>query len=205
MNQYIELRDKYNTGEYKIKFVSKKGRFSLDLYNSFRIPLIGKIAYGKSIMSVDISLTQMGFAQSLYLSSFKQDHAFGRENRINFAEYKAYVMHGFMENATNTDMDFAHCFVGMIGELGETIDNYKKIIWHKKHIDRVKVLEETSDFLWYFTAFLALADISLAELMAINKAKLDERYKNGRNDLTFRDTKIEYELMSKIINNKHHI
>lgn len=200
LNQFLEFRTKYQTGEYKVKLRNRKGEFSLELYKSVRFPFIGKIGYGQRVMSIDISLSQLGFAQSLYLSSFKGDNSFGRENKINFAEYKAYVMHGFNENATHTPMDLMHACIGMSGELGEVHDAIKKYVFHGKPLDKTKIIEELGDKYWYDTAFLALMDISLADVLMANKIKLDSRYRDGRRDLMFRDTKIEYELMTKALN-----
>jgi len=200
LNQFLEFRSRYQTGEYKVKLRNRRGEFTLELYPCFRLPFIGKIGYGKSVMSVDVSLSQLGFAHSLYMSSFRGDGSFGRENKINFAEYKAYVMHGFNENATNSPMDLMHACIGMSGELGEVHDAIKKYVFHGKPLDKVKIIEELGDRIWYDTAFLALMDISLADVLTANKVKLDSRYADGRRDLMFRDTKIEYELMTKALN-----
>lgn len=205
LNQFIEFRSKYSTGEYKVKLKNRKGDFSLELYKCIKLPIIGKIGYGDRVMSIDVSLGQLAFAHSLYMSSFKSDGSFGRENKINFAEYKAYVMHGFNENATNSPMDLMHACLGMSGELGEVQDAIKKYVFHGKPLDKVKIIEELGDRIWYDTAFLSLMDISLADVLTANKAKLDSRYKDGRRDLVFRDTKVEYELMTKALNgNGHH-
>lgn len=204
MNKFNEFRDLYSTGQYKIKVVSRHhGKFSLELFKSVRIPFIGKVGYGKSIRSLDLSFSQLGFAESLYLSSFGKDATFGRENKINYAEYKAYVMNGFNENATNTPMDLMHACIGMSGELGEVQDAIKKHVFHGKPLDKIKIIEELGDRLWYDTAFLCLMDISLADVLMANKVKLDSRYKHGRRDLMFRDTKVEYELMNKALTNGH--
>lgn len=200
LNRFLEFRNKYQTGDYKVKFKNRKGDFSLELYKSIRLPLIGKIGYGQCVMSIDISLSQLGFAQSLYLSSFRSDGDFGRENKLNFAEYKAYVMHGFNENATNSPMDLMHACLGFAAETGEVLDAIKKHVFHGKPLDRVNLISEFGDSEWYRAALLSLLDISQADILAANKAKLDSRYPHGRRDLIFRDTKIEYDRMSNVIN-----
>lgn len=200
MNHFSEFRDKHSTGAYKVKFRVKKGQFALELYKCYKLPIIGKVAHGKPVHTIDISISQLSFAHSLYMSSFKAENTFGRENKINFAEYKAYVMHGFMENATHSPMDLMHACIGMSGELGEVHDAIKKYVFHGKPLDKIKIIEETGDFVWYFAVFLSLMDISFADVLVANKIKLDSRYKDGRRDLMFRNTKVEYELMDEALN-----
>jgi len=91
----------------------------------------------------------------------------------------------------------------MSGELGEVQDAIKKYVFHGKPLDRIKIIEESGDFMWYLTAFFCLMDIAIADVLTANKIKLDSRYKNGRRDLMFRDTKIEYDLMHNALNGKN--
>lgn len=117
---------------------------------------------------------------------------FGKEEDIDFQKYKEYVMKGFSENATNTPMDLMHCCVGFAAEAGEVLDEIKKFTFHNKPMNKTEVILEFGDAFWYQAALMCLLDISLADILAANKIKLDERYKNGRQDLMFRDTKLEY-------------
>lgn len=202
INQYMRFRELYQTGVYKAKLSVDKGAFSIQLYKCIRIPFTNwKIAYGKHELSVATSMSQLAFAENLYHSSFKTQ-PFGREDRMNFAEYSAYVMHGFMENATHDSMDLMHALIGMSGELGEVQESVKKHIFHGKEFDRIKLIEEMGDAVWYQTAFMSLMGISFIDILVANKTKLDQRYKNGRRDLMFRNPKLEYKIMTEKLKEK---
>ncbi len=125
--------------------------------------------------------------------------AFGSENNLDFDKYKKYVMSGFGENATGTPVDKAHAALGAVTELGECCDWVKKDVFHGKIIDKIKLTEEFGDALFYIAALLDLYGITMADILAANKAKLDYRYKNGRQDLIFRDTKMEYKIISDAV------
>lgn len=201
INQYTRLRELYITGAYKAKLIIKKGAFSLALYKCINIPLLGKIGYGKAEVIVPISVSQLGFAEAMYHSCFKTK-VFGREDKIRWSEYSAYVMHGFMENATHGPMDLMHALIGMSGELGEVQEAVKKHIFHGKEYDRIKLVEEFGDFIWYSTAFMSLMGISLIDVLVANKTKLDQRYKDGRRDLMYRNPTLEYKLMTEKLKEK---
>lgn len=74
--------------------------------------------------------------------------------------------------------------LGIGGEAGEIADTVKKILFHGKKYDeetRQHLIKELGDVIWY-VAFMArnVLEISVEEVIQINKQKLEERYKGGK-------------------------
>jgi NTP pyrophosphatase (non-canonical NTP hydrolase) len=87
-----------------------------------------------------------------------------------------------MNKASRTDanlggeMDNVHYIFGMLTELGELADIFKKNIAYKKTIDWVNAKEELGDFCWYLANFCKKNDLDLEEILDTNIAKLEARY-----------------------------
>lgn len=69
-----------------------------------------------------------------------------------------------------------HYLLGVGTEAGELQDALKKLVIYGKPIDRVNVIEEVGDVLWYLSRTLSLLDSSFEEAMTRNNAKLKARY-----------------------------
>jgi len=77
------------------------------------------------------------------------------------------------------DHQFARLLHGMIGvctEAGELQDMVKKALIYNKPFDRVNVLEECGDVLWYLALCLDACGFTMQEAMERNIAKLRTRY-----------------------------
>lgn len=66
--------------------------------------------------------------------------------------------------------------MGLAGEAGEVCDELKKVLIHGKTLDRVKLIDELGDVLWYFQHTLNEFGISVEEVVRHNVFKLCERY-----------------------------
>jgi NTP pyrophosphatase (non-canonical NTP hydrolase) len=80
---------------------------------------------------------------------------------------------------TLSDHGFARLMHGMIGvctEAGELQDMVKKALIYNKPFDRVNVLEEIGDCLWYCALALDAAGYTMAECMEKNIDKLRVRF-----------------------------
>lgn len=72
--------------------------------------------------------------------------------------------------------------LGMIGELGETVDLIKKTLLQKKEMTpelKARILSEGQDLLWYLAQFCIAMDVSFEDLMQGNYEKLSARYPEG--------------------------
>jgi len=93
---------------------------------------------------------------------------------LNFKEY--------MEKASRTDanlggsMDDVHYIFGMLTEIGELADVFKKNIAYNNPIDWVNVTEELGDFCWYMANFCRKHDFDFEKILDTNIAKLESRY-----------------------------
>lgn len=53
---------------------------------------------------------------------------------------------------------FSNAIVGLVGELGEFVDLCKKIVFHKKPVDKARLNEEFGDLCWYIAEVEATSD-----------------------------------------------
>lgn len=70
-----------------------------------------------------------------------------------------------------------HAAMGMVGEAGEILEPYKKMLFGKRHpVDKQKMLLELGDLFWYFTLYLRASGIPLRDVVEANILKLSDRY-----------------------------
>ena len=76
-------------------------------------------------------------------------------------------------------IDLWHMASGVSGESGELLDLIKKVVVYNKPIDRDKVIKELGDIEFYLEGFRQRFEVSRDEVLAVNHAKLSERYSSG--------------------------
>lgn len=69
--------------------------------------------------------------------------------------------------------------LGVTGEAGEVADIIKKHLYHGKPLDKVHLVEEMGDVLYYIQALCNMYSVSLEYVMVKNSEKLKKRYPNG--------------------------
>ncbi len=69
--------------------------------------------------------------------------------------------------------------LGVAGEAGEVADLIKKIVGHDHELDKIKLVKELGDVLWYVAIAAGLIGYELSEVADLNIKKLRERYPNG--------------------------
>lgn len=72
-----------------------------------------------------------------------------------------------------------HYLLGLGSEVGELHDAVKKYLCNGKPVDKINILEECGDLLWYIGNLLSCYGFTFEEAMDANIAKLDVRYPNG--------------------------
>lgn len=89
----------------------------------------------------------------------------------------------YIEKSSRTSADLEspimnnlHYTIGMVTEIGELLDVFKKNIAYNKDIDWVNVSEEIGDLCWYLANFVRINNIDLEKIWDINIAKLQARY-----------------------------
>lgn len=69
-----------------------------------------------------------------------------------------------------------HATMGLCTESGELTDQLKKHLFYGKELDRVNLIEEAGDLLWYLAILFDELDTTFGEVMSSNIAKLRSRY-----------------------------
>lgn len=77
---------------------------------------------------------------------------------------------------TEFNSKLIHYTLGLETEVGEIQDAVKKHLIYGKNLDRVNLVEEVGDVLWYLSRLLTLLDSNFDEAMSKNLAKLKARY-----------------------------
>ena len=72
--------------------------------------------------------------------------------------------------------DNMHMVLGMVTEVGELADVFKKNMAYGKEIDWTNVYEELGDLMWYVINFCTANAIDLETVLHINIRKLETRY-----------------------------
>lgn len=73
-----------------------------------------------------------------------------------------------------------HALVGINTENGELQDQFKKYVFYGKELDKVNLIEEIGDLMWYVALACDELNVSLEEVMTKNLAKLELRYKDKK-------------------------
>lgn len=92
----------------------------------------------------------------------------------------------YIQCCLETESSFFHCeeprmlhsVMGISTEAGELLDAFKKNIFYGKPIDKVNIVEELGDLLWYVAIMCDCLQISFEDIMQINIDKLRIRYPN---------------------------
>lgn len=72
--------------------------------------------------------------------------------------------------------DIQHMIFGMMTELGELVDSYKKHYAYGKQLDEVNVMEELGDIMWYWAGLCTITGINPSYALITNIDKLSARY-----------------------------
>jgi len=73
-------------------------------------------------------------------------------------------------------IDLLHACLGIATEAGELIDPIKKAVFYGKALDKVNLMEEVGDILWYCAILLKYTGHTFDDAMERNIAKLEKRY-----------------------------
>lgn len=76
---------------------------------------------------------------------------------INLQEYQKLAHRTWSIKQTN-EIGRQHIILGIISEYGEMADAYKKHLAYGKELDKVNVLEEWADALWYLVNYYTLIE-----------------------------------------------
>jgi NTP pyrophosphatase (non-canonical NTP hydrolase) len=69
-----------------------------------------------------------------------------------------------------------HALLGICTETGEAQDALKKALIYGRRLDKVNLLEEAGDILWYIALMLDSCGYTMSQAMEVNIAKLEKRF-----------------------------
>lgn len=76
----------------------------------------------------------------------------------------------------NLKANLAHMALGITGEAGEVADIIKKHYAYGKPLDKLHLVEEIGDIMFYLNGLLAELDVEWSEVLEVNIKKLEARY-----------------------------
>lgn len=91
-----------------------------------------------------------------------------------------------------------HGAIGIATEGGELLDQIKKHVFYGKALDKVNILEECGDIMWYLVLVLDSQGYSLEQMMNTLIPKLEARYakkKFSAQDATTRNLEAERSIL----------
>lgn len=89
-----------------------------------------------------------------------------------------------------------HGAMGICTEAGELQDSLKKYIFYGKGVDRLNVLEELGDLLWYIAEIANALGAPLRKIMEMNIDKLAERYPDKFTEVDALERNLDAELVA---------
>lgn len=98
-----------------------------------------------------------------------------------FDEYQALAIR--TAKRVDEKYDLTHAALGMSGEVGELVDAIKKHVIYGRPLDRVNVVEEVGDILWFAAFLCTTTGIDLREAAQLNIDKLKLRYPETYSDV----------------------
>lgn len=119
-----------------------------------------------------------------------------------------YTIEQYIEDANRTNAPMPdeytklteiHMLMGMMTEVGELTDVYKKNLAYGKEIDITNVKEEIGDLMWYIAGFCKVNNFNLIEIMQTNIKKLKSRFpdKFTTENALNRDLRRERDILEK--------
>ena len=94
---------------------------------------------------------------------------------MDIPTYK-YEARRTMAELSTFETDTTHMIFGMLTEVGELADAFKKNLAYKKPLDYVNIEEEVGDLMWYVINFCSVMGFNLEDILEQNIAKLRARY-----------------------------
>ena len=118
------------------------------------------------------------------------------KTELTFEEYQKLSIRTCNDLGDSTSND-THMIFGMVTEVAELADAYKKHWAYGKDLDMVNVKEELGDLLFYISNFAKFNNINLGEIMYTNVEKLKARYpeKFTNENATNRDLETERQIL----------
>lgn len=97
---------------------------------------------------------------------------------MNGNEYQKLALRTCPESLEKPER-LLNAVLGLSGESGEVADHVKKHLFQGHELDRMAVVNELGDVLWYCALLADAVGVDLETAMELNVAKLQNRYPDG--------------------------
>ena len=94
---------------------------------------------------------------------------------MNLGEYRKQAARTLTQLGSE-EKDVQHMLFGMMTELGELVDTYKKHYAYGKNLDMINIMEEMGDIMWYWAGLCTITGINPEYALHVNIKKLEARY-----------------------------
>lgn len=84
---------------------------------------------------------------------------------------------------SSSSNELQHGIIGLVTEIGEIADTYKKHVFYDQPLDKENIIEEIGDVLWYLALVARAINSNLDDIAESNVLKLKKRYPNGFTEL----------------------
>ena len=81
-----------------------------------------------------------------------------------------------LNDLESSEANLAHMALGITGEAGEVAGIIKKHYAYGKPLDKLHLIEEVGDIMFYLNGLLAELDVEWSEVLGVNIKKLEARY-----------------------------
>lgn len=158
-------------------------------------------AAGMAILSEDQlqESQKMDKSQKMLLEVSVSGHTYNEDAPLSANAYQGAAM------TTKKELGFVnnlhHAMYGMMDETGELANAIKANLVYGKNLDKLNVIEELGDNLWFASLMADTLGVPLAVVMEANIAKLQVRYQEGYADAKAlgRVTELEREAIANVL------
>lgn len=112
---------------------------------------------------------------------FKEYAVLNEVDLMNLYDYQQKAKRTYPKDRwLNTNL--ANFSMGLSGEVGEVVDELKKVLYHGHELNVESIEDEMGDVLWYLSSLATSMNIDLDKVAKKNIEKLEKRYPEGFNE-----------------------
>ena len=93
-------------------------------------------------------------------------------------QYKAY--RSYFGNKMEVKEQLINNALGLIGEVGEVVDQVKKEFYLGRKLTEEELIEELGDVMWHLCCFASARGINMDKVLEYNIQKLQRRYPDAK-------------------------
>ena len=160
--------------EFKGVTFSKSKKDAIGSWNA-------RLNVNKSTVNIGRFKSEIEAAYAYNEAAIKYHKEYARINDIKLITAHDYqnLSSRTIEKGVNFDKQITNFSMGLSGEVGEVIDELKKVVFHGHELNIPELEKELGDVLWYVSAISTTLNLDIDKIMKLNIEKLKERYPEG--------------------------